>query len=246
MNQDETLKIPQVQFDKNGELIITASPTSSEHDFDFYEGKWKLHNRKLKTKLEACTEWIEFESTQEMYKILNGIGNIGTTLRNFFIEYKNALGIETVYALKNSPQPWNAEELQILHDRGIVICAKGETEFESYDQIIKHIDYIFDCTSNNGGMKNLAFYKSLPQLKGACAQGSEKNFGTSYMSGINDSAILGEHFVHIVSCNTHAIASIVSTLTDGFYEDLEDQGYEDTRLVQRVGSPKPAGRGHGC
>ncbi|SDF58162.1 hypothetical protein SAMN04487992_1362 [Cellulophaga baltica] len=83
MNQDETLKIPELQFDQKGELIITASSTSSEHDFDFYEGKWKLHNRKLKTKLEACTEWIEFESTQEMYKILNGIGNIDNYLATF-------------------------------------------------------------------------------------------------------------------------------------------------------------------
>lgn len=83
MNQDETLKIPELLFDKKGELIITASSTSSEHDFDFYEGKWKLHNRKLKTKLEACTEWIEFESTQEMYKILNGIGNIDNYLATF-------------------------------------------------------------------------------------------------------------------------------------------------------------------
>lgn len=83
MDHDKTLKIPELQFDKKGELIITASSTSSEHDFDFYEGKWKLHNRKLTTKLEACTEWIEFESTQEMYKILNGIGNIDNYLATF-------------------------------------------------------------------------------------------------------------------------------------------------------------------
>jgi hypothetical protein len=38
----ENLKIPKINFGTNGELIITASSTSSSHDFDFFEGKWKL------------------------------------------------------------------------------------------------------------------------------------------------------------------------------------------------------------
>ena len=76
MTNQESVEIPKVSFDKNGELVITASSNSSKHDFDFYQGKWKLHNKKLKTRLNNCTEWTEFESTQEMYKVLNGIGNI--------------------------------------------------------------------------------------------------------------------------------------------------------------------------
>ena len=54
---ENTLEIPKSNFDTNGELILTASPTSSKHDFDFYEGKWYLNNKKLKTKLNGCTEW---------------------------------------------------------------------------------------------------------------------------------------------------------------------------------------------
>ena len=83
MTKNENLEIPKVIFDTNGELIITASEASSKHDFDFYKGKWNLHNKKLKTKLEDCKEWIEFESTQEMYKVLNGIGNIDNFLATF-------------------------------------------------------------------------------------------------------------------------------------------------------------------
>jgi len=79
----DTLEIPTVNFDTSGELIITASPTSSQHDFDFFEGKWKLRNRKLKSRLDNCKEWIEFESTQEMYRVLNGIGNIDNFLATF-------------------------------------------------------------------------------------------------------------------------------------------------------------------
>lgn len=83
MATSNNLEIPKVSFDTNGELIITPSPTSSKHDFDFYEGKWKLRNRKLKSKLANCSEWMEFESTQEMYRVLKGIGNIDNYLATF-------------------------------------------------------------------------------------------------------------------------------------------------------------------
>ncbi|MCK6541207.1 hypothetical protein L6Q79_00835 [bacterium] len=83
MTNQEIIEIPKISFDDNGELVITASPTSSKNDFDFYQGKWKLKNKKLKTRLNNCTEWAEFESTQDMYKVLNGLGNID----NFFATF---------------------------------------------------------------------------------------------------------------------------------------------------------------
>jgi hypothetical protein len=83
MTNKDTLEIPALNFDANGELIITASPTSSKNDFDFFQGKWKLRNKKLKSRLNQCTEWTTFESTQEMYTVLNGIGNIDNFLATF-------------------------------------------------------------------------------------------------------------------------------------------------------------------
>lgn len=80
MTSQDTLVIPKVNFGPNGELIITASATSSKHDFDFFEGRWKLHNKKLKSRLTHCTDWIEFESTQEMHRVLDGTGNIDNFL----------------------------------------------------------------------------------------------------------------------------------------------------------------------
>jgi len=56
-------------------LEITASKHSSQKDFDFWIGRWRIHNRKLKTRLNNCKEWIEFEATNEACKILNGFGN---------------------------------------------------------------------------------------------------------------------------------------------------------------------------
>lgn len=83
MPEIENLQLPELDFDADGELIITASPTSSKNDFDFFQGKWNIHNKKLKTKLNNCSEWVEFHSTQEMYTILNGIGNIDNFLAVF-------------------------------------------------------------------------------------------------------------------------------------------------------------------
>ncbi|HOX82391.1 MAG TPA: hypothetical protein PLJ60_06595 [Chryseolinea sp.] len=83
MIDQDKIELPKINFDENGELIITASPTSSHSDFDFFEGKWNLLNKKLKSRLNNCTEWIEFQSTQEMHRILNGIGNIDNFLATF-------------------------------------------------------------------------------------------------------------------------------------------------------------------
>jgi hypothetical protein len=62
-------------FNSDGDLTIIAAENSSPDDFDFFVGKWKVHNRKLKTRLNDCTEWTEFEALSECRKILNGFGN---------------------------------------------------------------------------------------------------------------------------------------------------------------------------
>jgi hypothetical protein len=83
MANNESLEIPTLSFDDNDNLIIAATSTSSKNDFDFFEGKWNLHNKKLKSRLVGCNEWIAFESTQEMYKVLNGAGNIDNFIATF-------------------------------------------------------------------------------------------------------------------------------------------------------------------
>jgi hypothetical protein len=63
-------------FDAGGNLNIVASKNSAHTDFDFYIGKWKIHNRKLKARLKNSTEWDEFEATDETRSLLNGLGNM--------------------------------------------------------------------------------------------------------------------------------------------------------------------------
>src|SRR5262245_49618609 len=83
---------------RTGELSMTADPA---HDFDFHFGSWNAHHRRLKERLENCTEWVEFDGTATAGPLLGGRGNMddnvfhtpsgdyrGVTLRAFDPETK--------------------------------------------------------------------------------------------------------------------------------------------------------------
>ncbi len=73
---DHSIAIPDLKFDNNGELIITPSPKSSGHDFDFLTGRWTMYHKKLKSRLSNNNEWIDLVSEDVNYgSILNGLGN---------------------------------------------------------------------------------------------------------------------------------------------------------------------------
>lgn len=49
------------------------------HGFDFYEGRWTVHNRKLTNMLDpTCDDWIEFDAISECRITLGGLGNVDT------------------------------------------------------------------------------------------------------------------------------------------------------------------------
>ena len=78
LTTDSTIIMPTVEFDAKGELKIAASAGSSQNDFDFLVGKWKMYQRRRDRRLENCKDWTEFESTDENSKILTGLGDIDT------------------------------------------------------------------------------------------------------------------------------------------------------------------------
>src|SRR6059036_4132311 len=78
LTADESIAIPKVEFDAQGELKMTASPNSSPNDFDFLTGEWKMHNRHLDKRLANCRTWTEFDSTDVNTKILNGAADMDT------------------------------------------------------------------------------------------------------------------------------------------------------------------------
>jgi len=76
LTTDTTIAIPKLNFDANGNLVIKASLTSSNSDFDFLVGKWKMYHRRLNKRLENANEWTEFESMDSNYKILSGTADM--------------------------------------------------------------------------------------------------------------------------------------------------------------------------
>ena len=82
-------------IEKTKELRILPAPGSSETDFDFLIGKWKVQNRKLKERLNECQEWIEFPSELHIRKVLAGLGNVETYTAEFDGKPFGGLAIRT-------------------------------------------------------------------------------------------------------------------------------------------------------
>lgn len=169
--------------------------------------------------------------------IVNGMGNIGTTLVNILLAYKNELFLDKIYVVKRSIYPWNLTERAFLENKGAIICTTKDTEgLVNVASIIDNVDYIFEATTNGVGLDNLKKYKGLPNLKGSAAQGSEKGFGIPFMSGINDTQILDEKFVNIVSCNTHGSAAILAMFCGNNLENLANADLVVVRRSEDVGN----------
>ncbi len=77
----DSFPMPVLKFDPKGELIITASPKSSNKDFDFLIGKWLMKNKHLNARLANCKEYTEFESSVEDHAGLEGMGNFDVVRR---------------------------------------------------------------------------------------------------------------------------------------------------------------------
>ena len=45
-------------------------------DFDFIIGRWAVRHRRLKLRLQGCTEWEEFPGTSQFWKLMDGQGNV--------------------------------------------------------------------------------------------------------------------------------------------------------------------------
>ena len=172
-----------------------------------------------------------------MKVLVNGVGNIGKTILGILCDYKSKLNIDKIYALKNTViTHWNKEELNILSDMGVVLCSRENEDYLDLKDIINRIDYIFDCNANGFGLKNKYWYENLTNLLGCSAQGSEKGFGIPFMSGINDEHITDRKFVQIVSCNTHALSTIIKTFVNNDLNNLIEGDFVIVRRSEDIGN----------
>ncbi len=46
-----------------------------KHDFDFFVGRWRIENQRLRHRLQQSDDWEHFEASQEMRLLPGGIGN---------------------------------------------------------------------------------------------------------------------------------------------------------------------------
>jgi hypothetical protein len=81
-------------------MVNAVHAEPSARDFDFWIGRWNVHNRRLRTRLAASDRWDEFEATSVARLILDGLGNedefrtdydggfVGMSFRFFDLEKK--------------------------------------------------------------------------------------------------------------------------------------------------------------
>jgi len=76
------------------------------NDFDFLIGSWRVHHRRLKERLAGNHEWIEFEGTCVMQKILGGAGNMDENILDFPGGAYRAVTLRTYDATKKRWSIW--------------------------------------------------------------------------------------------------------------------------------------------
>jgi len=91
---------------------------------------------------------------------------------------------------------------------------------------------VIDCTPAGNENKEI-FYYNIAYADGLgtesplfVAQGSEKGFGPPYAYGLNDEVLKSNEkckkFVQVVSCNTHAIGRLITTLSQNNFDNLAE------------------------
>jgi hypothetical protein len=74
--QNTNNNFPNMKLNAAGEPVMTASASSSKHDFDFLLGDHNVHHKKLKARLDHSAEWTESDGTHTMTSLLQGTGNL--------------------------------------------------------------------------------------------------------------------------------------------------------------------------
>jgi len=165
-----------------------------------------------------------------------GTGTIGEPLIGLLARRKSDLGIDRVIFHKRTPLDYEVAKVNSLVNQGADLAVNSglEEAFKklghkpklTFDEALQLSSVVIDCTPAGNENKEIHYY-DIAYADGLgtksplfVAQGSEKGFGTPYAYGLNDEVLHGnaltkanEKFIQVVSCNTHAIGRLISTLT---------------------------------
>jgi glyceraldehyde-3-phosphate dehydrogenase type II len=154
-----------------------------------------------------------------------GTGTIGEPLIGLFTDFGKHLGVDEVTFHKRTPMTTERAKVNHLMERGAKIAVDSDkiTDFEALGhkvafeagEALERATVVIDCTP--AGNENKKVYEKLSGPRGFLAQGSEFGFGKMFAMGINDEALVPgqDRFLQIVSCNTHNISCLITTLGTG-------------------------------
>jgi hypothetical protein len=98
---------------------------SSEHDFDFLAGRWRVLHRRLRERLVGNEEWQEFDGTCVMQPILGGQGNVDDNVLNLPSgEYRAA----SIRAFDANARRWSIWWLDGRHPQRLDVPVVGGFE----------------------------------------------------------------------------------------------------------------------
>jgi glyceraldehyde-3-phosphate dehydrogenase (NAD(P)) len=189
-----------------------------------------------------------------------GTGTIGEPLIGLLVSLREQLGIGEVIFHKHTPLLEDRSKVVDLVRRGAKLAVNegAAPDFErlgmtpSYEKVeaIERASVVIDCTPKGFGLQNKReYYKNFEHnTLGFIAQGSEFGFGTMYVHGINDEALIPgrEQYVQVLSCNTHNLAVLVHTIAlSGGQENLEEGRFVCIRRANDISQevkfvPSPA------
>lgn len=159
-----------------------------------------------------------------------GTGTIGEPLIGLLTRMQKDLGINEVMFHKRTPLKYERPKVESLLSQGAKLsvdadCVKsfedlGHNVSYNFDESISRAAVIIDCTPAGNINKDTVYQKN--PGKTYIAQGSEKGFGLPYALGLSDEKLVksSPEYIQVVSCNTHAIARLLHTLTRGYVPRL--------------------------
>jgi len=175
-----------------------------------------------------------------------GTGTIGEPLLVLFAKKKEPLGIDNILFTKATAREIDVPKIDALCRQG-ALFATPEEKIDEFSQIgmevsltleeaFKAAKVVVDCTPSGSANKEAVYQKHASSIQGFLAQGSEKGFGTPYAYGIADQTLeKAGQYVWIVSCNTHAISSIIWTIAlDQGEKDPGNLLFGDFTLIRRI------------
>jgi glyceraldehyde-3-phosphate dehydrogenase (NAD(P)) len=170
-----------------------------------------------------------------MKVLVNGVGNIGTTLLQVLCTHRELLGLSAIYAHKATVRPWDVPQLERLKNLGVIIVGSEFPGQARLSDVADQIDYVFDAGQSGLGASRREAYDGFRSLVGACAQGTESTFGTPYVVGLGLDVSTAT-YVHIPSCNTHSVLAALRTLADGDFDDILAADFVVARRCEDVGN----------